>query len=92
MEALVMKAEGKYRAASASEVRERTQRRAYEKIAEEFDPPSEETLEELEAREAYYDFRDGNAEGGPGDGVQPLHLGVEDGDDPKARALRGKFS
>lgn len=91
MEGLVLKAEGRYRAAAASETRERAQRKAYEKIAEEIGAGSPEEFPEGLPEHWQDDFRAANAEGGGTDGVQPVRLGVEDGD-PKARALRGKFS
>jgi len=80
MEGLLMKAEGKLKAASNAEARERHQRRQYEA---ELDPFSEDS-EEVQRR-----LQDVDAEGLQEEEVQPLHLGLET--NSKAHALRAKW-
>jgi len=81
MEGLLLKAEGKLKAANNSEARERHQRERHER---DFDPFPEDS-EEIERR-----VQDFDAESVEAEEVQPLHLGLEK--NSKAHALRAKWS
>jgi len=86
MEAELLKADSRYKAASNAESRARTQARHDEKIVTDLAPESEDSLEE------YYDrLRAGNAEGGPEEGMHVVHMDMEAGNS-KGKALRAKFS
>jgi len=80
MEGLLLKAEGKLKAANNSEARERHQREKHER---DFDPFPEDS-EEIERR-----VQDFDAEGVEAEEVLPLHLGLET--NSKAHALRAKW-
>lgn len=81
MEGLLLKSEGKLKAAANAEARERHQA---EKRRDEFDPFPDEG-EEIERQ-----LQDLDAEGSQEEEVQPMHLGLEK--NSKAYALRAKFS
>jgi len=81
MEGLLQRAEGKLKAASNSEARERTMRKSYEADAD----PFPEDSEEIERR-----VQDFDAESVDAEEVQPMHLGLEK--NSKAHALRAKWS
>lgn len=85
MEGFLLKADGKLKAANNSEARERTMRKAYEAIADPFDPDSEEGISPEQQH-----LRLGNAPPSEEEGVYDVPVGVE-GEDWKARALRAKF-
>lgn len=93
MEAALLRADGRYKAAAAAESRERTVRKAYEKIAAQVDGPG---VEDGQVSEEEYDnawfnhLQSGNAEGSPTDGMLDVPMGVEA--NAKTRALRAKFS
>ena len=80
MEGLYLKAEGKAKAASAAEARERTMRKSYEHLIDPFADDSEEVPPALLER-----YDPPSEEGG----LQPVHVGVAE--DYKATALRAKF-
>jgi len=82
IEATLMKAEGKLKAAANSEARERTMQKRYETDFDPFDFDSEEEGAPVPEDDAETGFEEG---------VQPLHLGVET-IAPKQLALRYKFS
>jgi len=92
IEAQLLKAESKYRAASAAEGRARTLVRFDEKLLDEGPSP----LEDEDPPpfgfegESPLDVPPGNAAGSPEGGLQPLHVGVET--TAKARSVRAKFS
>jgi len=71
MEAVLLKAEGKLQAANNAEARERTMRKTYEKFIDPFDPEGDEAPEGIAP---------GYAARGEEEGLQPLHLGMEDAD------------
>lgn len=81
MEGLLLKAEGKLKAASNAEARERHQRAQYEKDLDPFPDDREEGQDPVQ---------DIYAEGGEAEELQPLHLGLET--NSKAHALRAKWS
>jgi len=81
MEALVATAKGKYDAANNSEVRTRTMKRHYEKLADPFSEEGEEVTEAVRARDAL-----------GGETARVLPLPVDVAADPKTQALRYKFS
>ncbi len=81
-EGLLMKAEGKLKAAANAESRERTMQR---RSADEFDP-FDHAGEEVEAT-----LPEGDAPNGVTEELQQLRLGLE-ADTPKSRALRAKFA
>ena len=81
---MLMKAEGKLKAAANSEARERTMRKSYEKHLDPFDPDGEEEVrpvgEVLPDRDVWL---------GEPEGVSAVRVGVES--DYKQAALRHKF-
>jgi len=81
MNGLVMKAEGKLKAAANSEARERTMKKSYENELDPFDPEGEEVRGDLPA---------GYVEAGEAEGLPPVRVDVET--DYKTLALRAKFS
>jgi len=81
MEGLLMKAEGKLKAASNAEARERHQRKQYETDLDPF-PDDREEVEPLDPP-SY-------AQAGEEEEMQPVHMGLEK--NSKAYALRAKFS
>jgi len=81
MEGLLLKAEGKLKAASNAEARERTMRKSYEDDAD----PFGEDGDEIEALDAPI-----YVEGGDEEGLQPVHVGLEKNSKDYARRL--KFS
>lgn len=91
MEAALMKADGRYKAAAAAESRARTQQRAYEKIADEVAPDSPEGIDES-GPDGFYDgyLPPGNDAAVPEGWVQPVPVGMEA--NSKTQAIRGKFS
>jgi len=82
MEGLLLKSEGKLKAAANAEARERHQRERREANTDPFSEDSEQIQREIQ------DF---DAEAGEAEEVLPLHLGVET-ISKKALALRYKFS
>jgi len=80
MEGLLAKAEGKLKAASNAEARERTMRKSYEEI----DPFNQESIP-LEAPTP-----GGDVEGGETDGLPPVRMDLAP--NSKAYALRAKYS
>jgi len=81
MEGLLLKSEGKLKAANNSEARERHQREKHER---DFDPFPEDREEGPERLSELY------ADGSEEEELQPVHLGMEK--NSKAYALRAKFS
>jgi len=91
MEAELLKADSRYKAASSAESRARTMEKAYQKFTDDFPPESTETPEELEERfwqERQLGLTDG--EGGEVNGMQRVPVGLEAGS--KGHAVRAKFS
>lgn len=84
VEGMLLKAEGKLKAANNSEARERTMRNHAERLS---DPFSDEVEAELPEGAGFLPISD--APGGPEEGVQPMHMAVEIPD--KEHALRLKF-
>jgi len=81
MEGLLLKAEGKLKAAANSEARERHQRERHEANADPFADESEELERQLQDRDA---------EAGATEGMHVLSVGLEK--NSKAYALRAKWS
>jgi len=81
MEGLLLKAEGKLKAANNSEARERHQREKHERDADPFAEDSEEVQRRVQ---------DLDAESFAEEELQPVHLGLEK--NSKAYALRAKWS
>jgi len=84
IDGVLLKADGKLKAANNAEARERTMRSHYENLFDEFDqegqtgiPPNGVSADDAEASEE--------------EGVHPLHLGVAPVS-PKEFAMRAKFS
>jgi len=91
MEAALMKADGRYKAAMAAESRARTLRAHDEKIADEITPVGPEAFDPS-GPDGFYDgyIPAGDAAGGPADGVHGVPVGMEA--NSKAAAMRGKFA
>jgi len=85
MEGLLSKAEGKLKAASNSEARERTMRKQREAFVDDFDEVSQAPQPQAQ----YNILPDGNGEIGYPEGVQPMPMGVAT--DNKAHITRMKF-
>lgn len=81
IEAVLMKAEGKYQAANNAEARTRTMKKTYEEFVD-LDPDREEEPTPVPA---------GDAPAEPTEGMHVLHVGMAR-EDKKAQALRFKFS
>jgi len=88
MEAQLLKAKGKYQAASNAESRARTQVAHYEKNAVEGDPDLREESEEERIERLYW--RD--VEAGQENGLPEMPLAVEARPSSKQAALRAKYS
>jgi len=86
VEGVLMKAQGKLKAAANAEARERTMKKAYEDRIDDFDSNSVHTLSEEEVA----DIRRRDAQGSQEEQVHPVHLDVAPVD-KKAYALRAKF-
>ena len=84
MEGLLSKAEGKLKAASNSEARERTMRKQREAVFDDFDEVSQ-----APQPQAQYLLPEGNGEVGYPEGMQPMPMGVAT--DNKAHITRMKF-